>query len=342
MATFVPPRTPEATNLPAPTRRRTTTSSGYQTTNKTAGLPSGIADIYANPGYDQDYEWGSATRDRVPYVSPTATDQPLNWPTTYGGGGGGYSAPKIDYSNWAAWAAAAQPEAYKYRPLNLPTYKPVPFYEFDETPYMTARSGVQSGIADARAQGDTAFNLAAQRYLDYEDPYAGGPQTYNPGVDPRLLDSIAAWGGAGSGAAAETFNEGVQADAAMGSVYDLLSKVGRQFNEGQLAGIEGDRMQLNQRLGNEERMLNLGVDMALARAKSDYKKERWLYGKEAADRNFEMKVQQALARNAGFNQQMQFNVNNRNQFNTDILNQILQMIASGGTGVPTTPERVMV
>lgn len=278
-------------------------------------------------------------------TNTTNNDAPLPDISNDGGGGGGmnpYGGVRTpDYSGWLDWAAAAKPKQYNYTDLKLPEYNAPEFYKFDNSPYTTAKAGIRTGIGDARTQGDTAFNLAAQRYLNYEDPYVGGPQTYNPGADPRLLASMQAWGGAGSGAAAETFNEGVQADAAMGSVYDLLSKVGRQFNEGQLAGIEGDRMQLGQRLGAEERMLNLGVDMALARAKSEYTREAFMYGKEEADRRYEMKVAEITANNTGRNQAAQFNVTNANQFNEGILGQILDMIASQGRNIPTDPRRVM-
>ena len=249
-----------------------------------------------------------------------------------GGGGGGEAAP--DYSAWGGWAAQAQPGMYDYTPLDLPDYNAPEFYDFDPGQFDVARQGVQTGIADARARGNTAFDRSAQSYMNYEDPFAAGPRTSNPGIDPRLMASMEAWGGAGSSQAAQTFGEGVQADDAMGSVYDLLSKVGAQFNQGQLAGVEGDRMQMDQRLGGEERMLTLGVDMALARAKSQYQQDLFAYGKAEADKRYEIAVQEALANNQGTNNANQMNTQTTNNWNQGIIDSILTMIGNGGTGIP--------
>jgi hypothetical protein len=153
---------------------------------------------------------------------------------------------------------------------------------------------------------------------------------------------MSAWGGAGSYDAAQVNQEGVQADSAMKSVYDLLGKVSGQFNEGQLAGIQGDRMQLDQRLGGEERMLNLGVNMAQAKAKAAYDQEVWLLGKEAADRNFEIRMQEATTNNQGLNATNQANTQQGNTWNSDMMQYILEMIGSGGTGIPTDPSAVMI
>lgn len=326
MATFTPPNIDRTTGVTY-TRPRTTTSNP---------IPVGVADRYANPGYNQPYAPGTATANRTP--APNAVQNALlspTYPTTYGGGGGGGGGAAVpDYSAFGGWAAAARPQAYTYTDLDLPEYNAPAFYDFDPSQFNVARQGVQQGIADARTQGNTAFDLAAQQYQNYQDPFAGGPRTYNPGVDPRLLASMQAWGGAGSGAAAETFNEGVQADSAMGSVYDLLGRVGSQFNQGQLAGIQGDRMQLDQRLGGEERMLNLSVDMALARAKSKYQQDLFQYGKDEADKRYEISVQEALANNQGQNNAAQMNTQSANQWNQGIFDSILQMISNGGTGIP--------
>ena len=284
---------------------------------------SGRNDVYTN-----DVNAGALPPGVVPTV-PTTTNNGGG-----GGGGGGGGAAVPDYSAWGGWAAQAQPGMFSHTPLDLPDYNAPAFYDFDPGQFDTARQGVQTGIADARARGDTAFDRSAQSYMNYEDPFAAGPQTSNPGIDPRLLASMEAWGGAGSSQAAQTFGEGVQADDAMGSVYDLLSKVGAQFNQGQLAGVEGDRMQMDQRLGGEERMLTLGVDMALARAKSQYQQDLFAYGKAEADKRYEIAVQEALANNQGTNNANQMNTQTTNNWNQGIMDSILTMIGNGGTGIP--------
>jgi hypothetical protein len=262
----------------------------------------------------------------------------FQWPTSPGGGGGGYSnwggggggggggSSKPDYSSWAAWAAAARPQQGAWTNLDMPDRKPWDSAQFD-----TARQGITTGLADAQRQGNTAFNLAAQRYLNYQNPYASGPRQRNPRTDQRLVDSMNAWGGAGSNAAAQVAGEGVQADSAMGSVYDLLGNVGRQYNNDQLAAIQGDRMQLNQRLGGEGRMLGLGVDMASARSRSAYD-----------DQVYNNLLQQAMYNNQGLNSMNQSNTQQNNGWNSAMMQAILDMIGSGGTGIPTDPNAVMV
>ena len=74
----------------------------------------------------------------------------------------------------------------------------------------------------------------------------------------------------------------------------------------------GDRMQLDQRLGGEERMLGLGVDMAQARAKAALDQENWLRRNTVDDTN----------------------VATGNTWNQNVLNTILNMIASGGANIP--------
>ena len=76
----------------------------------------------------------------------------------------------------------------------------------------------------------------------------------------------------------------------MGSVYDLLASGQDQYQQGLMRSTAGDRMQLDQRLGGEERMLNLGVNMAQAKAKAAYDQEVWQLGKEAADKNYEARM----------------------------------------------------
>jgi hypothetical protein len=320
--------------------RSTTTTASTRPRTATTVTPGGYNPAYKAPAgtpTGSQYSGGNLTTAQAQSISnylntPTAT-QPSGYPTGGGGGGGGGSVtPGLDQGSFDAildMFRGAQPNRYDHTSLNLPEYNAPKFYDFDSGQFDTARQGIRTGIADARQMGSTAFDRAAQGYQNYQDPFASGPRQYNPGVDPRLLASMQAWGGAGSGAAAETSGEGVQADAAMGSVYDLLGKVGRQFNQGQLAGIEGDRMQLDQRLGGEERMLNLGVEMALARAKSQYQQDLFAYGKAEADKRYEMKVAEVMANNQGVNAANQANIQAGNSYNQSILGPIMELLMAG-------------
>ena len=290
---------------------------------------------------DKDYYDGNiaarvaAYRDNKASTAPTfpTTMPPFGgYPT--GGGGGGGGAPAPDYSQWGGWAAATRPSTLKATDLDLPEYQQVAPRAWDTSQYDAARTGVAGGIADARNIGNTAFDRQLAEYRAMRNPYTQGPRTTNPGVDPRLLASMQAWGGAGSGGAAQAYGEGVQADQAMGSVYDLLASGQDQYQQGLMRSTAGDRMQLDQRLGGEERMLNLGIQMAQARAKAEYDKEVWALGKEAADRNYEARMAEASANWTRRNTVDDTNVATGNAWNQNVLNTILSMIASGGKGIP--------
>jgi hypothetical protein len=300
------------------------------------------------------------TNPTVPPYTPTNTN-PYGSPTGSSSGGGGGFQP--DYSGYQNWAAAAQPKdytftpgtykdatwtpwtnfqsvswtpsdygAYNYTPLNLPQYNAPKFYDFDPGQYDQAREGINTGISDALMQGNTAFDRSAQMYQNYQDPFAGGPRTQNYSADPRLMASMEAWGGAGQGAMAETQGEGLQADRAMGGVYDLLSRVGAQYNQAQMAGVEGDRMQMQQGLASQKNMLTLGVNMALARAKAQYQKDLFQYGKDEADKRYDMAVMQAMTNNQGVNNAAQVNaqgMTQNNQFNAQGRNSTNMFNAQG-------------
>lgn len=301
-------------------------------------IPGGSAFYYGNNPEQQS--WGrtetAAYRDYLNNGAP-------QWPTTMaptggyptgggGGGGGGSAAP--DYSAWGGWAAQTRPGMLTARDLDLPEYQQYAPRAWDPSQYDTARQGVASGIADARNIGNTAFDRQLAEYQAMRNPYTQGPRTSNPGVDPRLLASMQAWQGAGSGGAAQAYNEGVQADQAMGSVYDLLASGQDQYQQGLMRSTAGDRMQLDQRLGGEQRMLDLGINMAQARARAEYDKEVWALGKEAADRNYEARMAEASANWTRRNTVDDANVATGNAWNQNVLNTILSMISSGGTNIP--------
>lgn len=239
--------------------------------------------------------------------------------TTYsgGGGGGGGGTPPPDYSAWGGWAAQAQPGMISYSPLEQQ------YLEWDPAMFDQARAGVATGIADARKRGGTAFDLAAQQYANYRNPYAAGPQATNPGVDPALIRSMQAWGGAGSGAAALQNNYANTADAAMGNIYDLLGSVGEQYNTDLRNAVQGDRMQFDQGMDMANNELNLATDMAKARAYADWRQ-----------RDMDARNQTAMMNWARRNQVNDQNTSTTNQWNSGVLDAILSMIGSGGTGIP--------
>jgi len=301
------------TKTTAPTTSKPVYPGGYDPTKK---APTGVAtgDMYSGgnlqPGESQMYsDWTNLLTNINPYGGIPSGGS--------GGGGGGSSTPPPDYSQFGAWAAQARPGMYGFTPLEQN------YLSWDPSMFDKANQGITSGIADARKRGTTAFDLAAQQYQNYRDPYASGPKAYSPGVDPALMASMQAWGGAGSGEAMRQQDYANTADAAMGSIYDLLGSVGRQYNADNLAAVGGDRMQFNQGVDMAGNELRLGSDMARARAYGDWR-----------NRDNDARNATAMANWGRKNQVGDTNVSTTNQWNQGILDAILEMIGSGGTGIP--------
>jgi hypothetical protein len=208
------------------------------------------------------------------------------------------------------------------------------YLSWDPSMYDQANQGITTGIADARKRGTTAFDLAAQQYQNYQDPYASGPKAFSPGVDPALLRSMQAWGGAGSGEAMRQQNYANTADAAMGSIYDLLGNVGQQYNADNLAAVGGDRMQFDQGVDMAGNELRLGSDMARARAYGDWRNRDNDARNATAAANWGRENQVGEANWGRQNQVNDTNVGTTNQWNSDWLDLVISMIGSGGTNIP--------
>jgi len=255
-----------------------------------------------------------------------------------GGGGGGWggTAPagldQKTYDWLLGQIGTRKPNQYTWQNLDLPEYVAPEFYKFDTGQFDTARQGVTEGIAGARGIGNTAFDRGLAEIDAYENPYLQGVQQRTPGVSRELQQSMAAWGGAGSDAAAQEQAFGSNMDQGMDSVYDLLRRSEDSYTQGLRRGNAGDRMQFDQRLSQEERDMSTGIDMIQQRAEAAHRQEEFYYGKAAADRNYDIRMQEAMANHSGRNQVSQANTQQGNAWNADIMALLQQLGMSGING----------
>lgn len=298
------------------------------TTRQTPG-PGTFASQYGIPFETSTPSSVAAPPRRTGYVQTSggvrgSAAPDYSWMNPSGGGGGGYGGsgggggpaapPGIDQATFdgiIGMLSGTTPQTYQYQnlqlsqlpqfqQLDLPEYTGTGFYDFDSSPYDQALSGIETGIADASKSGHMAFDNMAAAYGSTGNPYAQGPKVASQ-VDPRLLASMEAFSGAGADAAAQTQFEGAQADAAMASVYDLLGASGEQYRQNMVNSVMGDRAQFDQNMASQQNMMNLSVNMALAAAKSQYEKDKWQYGEQIAQQNYQAAVQEAMFNTQGQN-----------------------------------------
>lgn len=276
---------------------------------------------------------------RLPTAPPAETWNPDLSPTSptgggsgsWGSGGSGGGQPAVNWNALYSMIGATKPQDFKYTDLNLPQYNAPKFYDFDPSSFNTARSAVNQQIEAGRGMGNQAYDDAMYEMQQLGNPF-GTTRTTNPGVRDAMARMMQA-NGMSADMNAGVDREGVQADQAFGNVQALLSAVNDQRRDSNVRGLGGDQRRFNEGLGQEQRMLNTSIDLALSRARSQYDKDLFAYGKAEADRRYEVAVQQAIANNQGRNQASQANVASQNAWRQSAANPVLDLIAQGRTGV---------
>ena len=235
------------------------------------------------------------------------------------------------------------PQQYSFDPLTyqnleLPEYQGTGFYDFDSTMYDQMRAGLEEGLTADRASGMAAYGDARNELAQYQNPYTQD-FTRNQPMDAAMQKMLAA-NGLDAGVVGDDLVRGVQADQAMAVTRDLLRGNAQMSQDAQMRALGGDQRRFNESLNNQGRNLGLGIDMALAQARSQYEKDKWAYGEQIAQQNYQTNVQQAMVNHQGQNQttqannQMwnsvkQANVQGANDWNSQQMQTILDLIASG-------------
>lgn len=188
-----------------------------------------------------------------------------------GGGGGGAAGPQgldqatLDYL--ASILGQGRPKDIAYEAIDLPD--PGQYMSWDNALYGQARQGVAQGIEGIRGRGNTAFDQAAGELNRYQNPYEGGLQTRNPDLQMAMQRMMQA-NNVNPGQVGQTQYENINADRAMANQLAMLAATDQSRQAGNLRALEGDRRTMEQNLGLEGNMLNLGVNMAEAKGKSAF------------------------------------------------------------------------
>ena len=231
----------------------------------------------------------------------------------------------------------AAPQAYKWEDLNLGEYDAPAFRQFDGSQYDMMRGGITEGLAADAAAGGAAYGDARTELSQYQNPFTDRQYSQNTGMPEAMQRMLAA--NDVSFDPAETA-QGVQADQAFGNVLALLGGTADQSQASSMRALGGDERRFNESLASQGRTMNLGVDMAKAKALEAYEQEKWQYGESVARANYETRMQQAMTNNTGRNQTGQANTqqaNETNQANTQLGNDyqqssgnaLIDLLASG-------------
>jgi len=124
-------------------------------------------------------------------------------------------------------------------------------------------------------------------------------------------------------------NRGIQADAAFGNVLALLGGVNDQAQQSRLRAVGGDERRLNETLDAEQRGGDLMVNMSEAQARDLYEKEKWEFGEEIAQMNYQARTANQQYNNTGVNTTNAANTQSANSWNADTVKTLIQLIAEG-------------
>ena len=87
--------------------------------------------------------------------------------------------------------------------------------------------------------------------------------------------------------------------------------------------------------------MQLGINMAKAKAMEAYEREKWQYGEQVAQQNYQARLREAEMNNAGRNQVGQANTQQTNQFNQANVQALLNLISQGVKVDPAMLQQFM-
>lgn len=242
-----------------------------------------------------------------------------------GGGGGGMIQPDWDklnaIMNW-------RPKEQTWTDVNLPEYKPPQFYGFNDAQYTTMKNYIAERLGMARQQGAAAYGEARGQINATPMGFQSAPTTTDPGMSAAMQRMYAA-NGVPTSVNEATMNEGVQADRAFGNLYAILGENARQGRASDLRALAGDERRMGEELATQEMNANLSVDMALARAREQYEKEKWAFGEDVARTNWQTRQAEIMYNAQGRQQTANNNVDAWNAAQGGNVSTLIDMIASG-------------
>lgn len=290
--------------------------------------------------------FGDQTRQATPYqIAPplpvpdmsTAGGYPLpperpGNKNPYGGvrTGGASVTPGMDQASFDAamrMITGSKPSQYNYTDLDLPEYNAPKFYDFNDSMYQDALGTIDAQIAAGRSSGNQTYSDAMYEESLRQNPF-GQVSTLTPNVRDAMARMMNA-NGVNPDILAGVTGEGIQADRAFGNLQAMRAGDYEQRAQSNQRALQGDQRRFNEGLDSESRLLSASVQMKLAQAKAQYEKDLFAYGKEEADRRYEIAVAEATTNHTGRNNAAQSNVDAENSWRQGIVSPIIDLINSG-------------
>jgi hypothetical protein len=244
-----------------------------------------------------------------------------------GGGGGGGGGPVPNVAGMLALMNRA-PQSYNWKDLAFTEYQPTEFRKFDDAKYDLLRSGLTDAITADRTAGNAQYAQLGQEMAAYQNPWSAPNTVQNPAMSAAMQRMMQANNTATDINQADT-NMGIQADQAFGNLGSILALANQQDQESRLRSNAGYQRNYNERLDAEQRGGNLAVNMGEAQARELYEQEKWQFGEQIAQLNYNARTQNQQYNNTGQNQTSQQNTQMANEFNKGNIDQLLALLAQG-------------
>jgi hypothetical protein len=243
------------------------------------------------------------------------------------GGGGGGGAPAVDAGSILA-LLNRKPQQYQWKDLAFQDYVPTAFREFNKQPYEMARTGLNDAITADRAAGDASYAQGLNELQQYRNPFLNPTAVTNPQQSAAMQRMMQANATPTNINQTDT-NQGIQADAAFGNLMALLGSVNDQAQASRVRALQGDQRGFGERMGAEQRGGNLMVNMSEAKARDLYEQEKWQFGEQIAQMNYQARTQNQQYNNTGQNQVAQQNTQGANAWQDQSIKTLIDLIASG-------------
>ena len=324
--------------LPSNGRRGTTTigplrrpyniqnSTGDRAWNSSSGDNSAF---FFNPNASQQTLEQQAMRTAL---DDSANQNPWGGVKTSGGGGGGGGAGggmmPID---WGALGKVwgNKPKQFAWQDFEHTDYVPSKFRDFDDAKYEQLRQGLRAAILGDRTAGNAQYAQMGEEIAAYQNPWSDPtPQTTNPAMSESMRRMMQANGTPTDINMADT-NRGIQADQAFGNLLSVLGMAADQEQQSRMRSNAGYQRNLNERLDAEQRGGELMVGMSEAKARELYEQEKWQFGEQIAQMNYQARREAAQYNNQGQNQTAQGNAQMVNDFYANREGALTDLIASG-------------
>src|SRR6188768_3543604 len=216
-----------------------------------------------------------------------------------GGGGGGGGAAPVDLTSILG-LLNRKPQQQTWQNLDFQEYVPTAYRDFNSKAYDTMRSGLTDAITADRAAGNAQYAQLGQEMANYQNPWATPTSIQNPAMSASMQRMMQA-NGTPTNTNQTDINQGVQADQAFGNLGSMLGVIAGQEQQSRQLANQGYQRNLNERLDAEQRGGMLGVNMSETKARELYEQEKWQFGEQVAQQNYQNRMANNQYNNQGQN-----------------------------------------